>query len=203
MTTLIAYQGDGYSVIAADSQTTYGNLGSDCSPMGKIAQNGKFLVAAAGTVRGMNLIQHSFIPPALPTRMKNVEQLDKYMVTKFLPALRKCFVDAGYDMKEDGDIATHDNDFIVCVNGILYFIDGAYGLERNRENIHITGSGKMVAVGAADALGISHSPDYQTTIDILERAVKSAIKYDIYSGNAVQMAIQYDDGTTFLSTLEE
>ena len=95
MTTLIAYQGDGFCVIAADSQTTFENLKANCSPMGKIAVNGKFLIAAAGTVRGMNIIQHSFSPPAILNK-----DLDRYMVRSFIPALRKEFIDAGYDMKD-------------------------------------------------------------------------------------------------------
>jgi hypothetical protein len=87
MTTLIAIQHDDWCIIAGDSQTTSYHLSGDCSPMGKIATNGKYLVAAAGLVRGMNLIQHSFAPPRAP---KN--NLDKFMVTKFLPALRSAFM---------------------------------------------------------------------------------------------------------------
>ena len=99
MTTLIAIQHDDWCLIAGDSQTTSYHLSADCSPMGKIAQNGKYLVAAAGLVRGMNLIQHAFNPPPPPK-----SNLDKFMVNVFVPALRKCFQTAGYDMKDDGDI---------------------------------------------------------------------------------------------------
>ena len=41
MTTLIAYQHDDYCIIAADTQTTGYDMRADCSPMGKIAENGK------------------------------------------------------------------------------------------------------------------------------------------------------------------
>lgn len=197
MTTLIAYQGKDFCIIAADSQTTYGNLRSDCSPMGKIALNGKFLVAAAGTVRGMNLIQHAFVPPAI-----RVKDLDRYMVRSFIPALRREFIDAGYDIKDSGSIAEHENDFIVAVNGQLFFVDSVYGVERNKENIHITGSGKALALGAADALGIAESENYEEALNIIVCAVETAIKYDVYSGDAVQIAVQFSDGKTMMTTLD-
>ena len=198
MTTLIAYQGEDYCIIAADSQTTYGHLRADCSPMGKIATNGKFLVAAAGTVRGMNLIQHGFTPPAI--RHKD---LDRYMVRSFIPALRQEFINAGYDMKDGGSIAEHDNDFIVAVNGQLFFIDSVYGVERNKENIHITGSGRALALGAAWALGLTDAENYEQALDIVVQAVEAAIQFDIYSGDAIQIAVQFADGKIMMTTLDE
>jgi ATP-dependent protease HslVU (ClpYQ) peptidase subunit len=198
MTTLIAYQGDGFCVIAADSQTTFGNLKANCSPMGKIAVNGKFLIAAAGTVRGMNIIQHSFNPPAIRNK-----DLDRYMVRSFIPALRKEFIDAGYDMKDAADIASHDNDFIIAVNGTLYFIDEVYGIERNKENLHVSGTGRQLALGAAVALGIHESEDYEQVVDTLVQAVEAAIKFDIYSGDEVQIAVQFADGKILMTTLDK
>jgi hypothetical protein len=198
MTTLIAYQGDGYCVIAADSQTSWGNLKANCSPMGKIAVNGKFLIAAAGTVRGMNIIQHAFIPPAIRNK-----DLDRYMVRSFIPALRREFILAGYDMKDGGEIASHDNDFIIAVNGTLYFIDEVYGIERNKENLHVSGTGRQLALGAAVALGIDESEDYEQVVDTLVQAVETAIKFDIYSGDEVQIAVQFADGKILMTTLNE
>jgi len=198
MTTLIAYQHDDWCMIAADSQTSFGNLRADCSPMGKIAINGKYLVAAAGTVRGMNIIQHSFRPPAPPKT-----NLDSFMVNKFIPALRKTFVDSGYEMKESGEIASFDNDLIVAVNGTIYFVDEVYGLERNKENLHVTGTGRQLALGAAVALGINEVDSFEEATEILEQAVKTAIKFDIYSGDAVQIAIQHKDGRTYIALLDE
>ena len=166
--------------------------------MGKIAINGKYLVAAAGTVRGMNIIQHSFRPPTPPKT-----NLDSFMVNKFIPALRKAFVDSGYEMKENGDIASFDNDLIIAANGIIYFIDEVYGLERNKENLHVTGTGKQLALGAAVALGINDVSSFEEATEILKQAVKTAIKFDIYSGDAVQIAIQHKDGRTYIALLDE
>ena len=197
MTTLIAVQNDNWCIIAGDSQTTSYHLSADCSPMGKIAQNGKYLVAAAGLVRGMNLIQHAFVPPRAP---KN--NLDKFMVTKFLPALRSCFVKSGYDMKDDGDVASHDNEFLVAVNGTIYLIDEVYGIERTANKIYVTGSGMELALGAAHALGLQYVDDWEVAIDIVKQAVETAIKYDIYSGGVIQVALQDRSGQTWLTYLD-
>jgi ATP-dependent protease HslVU (ClpYQ) peptidase subunit len=198
MTTLIAFQHDDWCLIAADSQTSFGHLRADCSPMGKIAINGKYLIAAAGTVRGMNIVQHSFRPPAAPKT-----NLDSFMVNKFVPALRKAFIESGYEMKENGEIASFDNDLIVAVNGTIYFIDEVYGLERNKENLHVSGTGQQLALGAAVALGINDVESFEEAVDILEQAVKTAIKFDIYSGDAVQVAIQHKDGRTYIALLDD
>lgn len=198
MTTLIAFQHEDFCVIAADTQTTGYDLRADCSPMGKIAQNGKYLVSAAGLVRGMNLIQHSFNPPAAP----KVKNLDRFMVNNFVPALRKTFALSGYDIKSDGMAASFDNDFIVAVNGTLYFIDEGYGLERTKDKVYCTGSGMKLALGAAYALGIEECDDYEEAIEILEAAVKAAIRYDINSGGQIQIALQTSDGKSYIEFLD-
>lgn len=197
MTTLIALQHDDWCLIAADSQTTGYDLSSDCSSMGKIAKNGNYLVAAAGLVRGMNLIQHAFVPPIPPKR-----NLDKFMVNRFVPELRRTFIESGYEIKSDGDPASHDNDFIVAVNGTLYFIDEAYGLERINNKLYCAGSGMKLALGAAFALNAHKVTDYAEAIDILHRAVNSAIEFDINSGGKVQIALQKKSGETFIELLD-
>ena len=196
MTTLVAIQHDDWCLIAADSQTSFGHLSADCSPMGKIALNGKYLIAGAGTVRGMNIIQHSFVPPTPPRNAS-----DKFMVSQFIPALRKSFIAAGYDMKDDGDIAAHDNEFIVAINGTIYFIDEVYGLERQGGKVYVSGSGRQLALGAAYALDADKVEDWQDAIDIAEKAVKAAIKHDIYSGGMVQVALQNKQGKTWITHL--
>jgi len=194
MTTLIAVQHADWCLIAGDSQTTSYHLSADCSPMGKIARNGKYLVAAAGLVRGMNLIQHSFNPPPPPR-----SNLDKFMVTQFVPALRKCFQAAGYDMKDDGDVAQHDNEFLIAVQGVIYLIDEAYGIERTSNNVYVTGTGMELALGAAHALGISEIDDWEEAVSVVEAAVETAIKYDIYSGGSVQFALQDTSGKSWIT----
>ena len=197
MTTLIAFQHEDFCLIAADSQTTGYGIANDCLPMGKIAINGDYLVSAAGLVRGMNIIQHAFVPPKPPKA-----NLDKFMVKKFVPALRKCFVESGYDIRHEGMPASNDNDFIIAANGTLYFLDEVYGLERSSNPIYCTGTGMQLALAAAEALGIAECDDYEEAIEILEQAVKIAIKYDINSGGKIQMALQTKTGESRIAFMD-
>lgn len=198
MTTLIALQHPEWCLIAADSQITGNSIAMDYSAMGKIAKNGQYVVAAAGFVRGINLIQHSFVPPIPPKK-----NLDKFMVNRFIPELRKTFIESGYEIKSDGDPVSHDSEIIVAVNGIIYLIDDVYGLERNNNKLYCAGSGQDFALGAAFALGADKVNDYEEAIDILYRAVKSAIQFDINSGGKVQIALQKNNGETFLQLLDD
>jgi ATP-dependent protease HslVU (ClpYQ) peptidase subunit len=202
VTTLIAFQHEDWCLIAADTQTTGYDIGADCSPMGKIARNGKYLVSAAGLVRGMNLIQHAFNPPAPPRTNVKPETLDKFVISSFVPSLRKTFMQAGYDVKQDGQAASFENDFIIAANGTLYFIDEGYGVERTKTKLYCTGTGMKLALGAADALGINDVDNYEDAIDILEKAVRTAIKYDVYSSGKIQMALQTKNNETFIEFLD-
>lgn len=106
-------------------------------------------------------------------------------------------------MKDDGDIAGHDNHFIVAVYGQLYFIDEAYGLERSGNKVYAAGTGMELALGAATALGIQNVDDWEEACDILYEAVKIAIKYDIHSGGKVQVALQERAGKSHIAFIEE
>ncbi len=103
-------------------------------------------------------------------------------------------------MKDDGDVAQHDNEFIVAVNGVLYLIDEAYGVERTSNRVYVTGSGMELALGAADALNVAEVDDWEEAVEVVERAVETAIKYDIYSGGAVQFALQDKRGKSWITS---
>lgn len=199
MTTLIAYQGNDWCLLAADTQTTGYGMATDCSPMGKIAKNGDYVIAAAGLVRGMNIMQHALVPPRAP---KTKSSLAKFMVSRFIPSMRRAFISAGYDMKDDGEMAQQDNDIIIAVKGQLFFIDDVYGLEYVADRLYCGGSGMQLALGAATILGADKDVSKEDAIEILTRAVKTSIKHDIYSGGRVQMVFQDKSGKTSFEYIE-
>lgn len=199
MTTLLAIQSDNWCLMASDSQTTSGHIAGDCSGVGKICVNGDFLIGTAGTLRGSNIIQHTFIAPKIG-KIKNV---DKFMVNKFIPTLRNTFVTAGYDMKDSSEIASHDNEFLVAVGGVIYMIDEVYGIERQTDRIYTSGSGSHLALGAAYALGAHTLDSYDEAVEVADKAIKTAIKYDIFSSGKVQVALQKKNGDTWITHLDD
>jgi len=194
MTTLIAIQNENWCVMAADSQSTAYNKIADCSPVGKINRNGNYLIAAAGAVRGANLLAFGFTPPRPSTT-----NLDLFMTRKFIPAMRKTFIDNGYDIKADGQEASFSNELLVAVRGQIYFIDEIYGWERCGTKVYTSGSGGDFALGAADALGARDCNDYEEAITIVEKAVKIATQWDAFSGGLIQVAVQNHKGESMIT----
>lgn len=199
MTTLIAIQHRDWCLMASDSQTTSGNIAGDCSTVGKICINGDFLIGTSGTLRGANIIQHTFTAP----KIGKIKNIDKFMVNKFVPQLRNTFVTAGYDMKDGNEIASHDNEFLVAIQGTIYMIDEVYGIERQANTIYASGSGSHLALGAAHALGADTVDSHEDALEIADKAIKTAIKYDIFSSGKVQVALQKKNGDTWLTHLED
>ena len=109
MTTIIAIQGDGFSVICADSRISdsysdglISQIGTLREGSGKVAVNGKYLLATAGDLRAINILQHVFQPPT-PTPNTKGKKLDQFITSKFIPALRECFDSQGYSVPDRDD----------------------------------------------------------------------------------------------------
>ena len=65
MTTILAIQGDDYALICSDSRISTmdsGGFASQITTLGsgsaKVAENGKYLLGAAGDMRAINIIHH-------------------------------------------------------------------------------------------------------------------------------------------------
>jgi ATP-dependent protease HslVU (ClpYQ) peptidase subunit len=190
MTTLIAYQGDGWSVMGCDSRATdeAGNIMDLATP--KIIENGQYLIAIAGSSRGGNIAQFGWKPP-VPPRSNNWDVLDKFITTKFIPSLRKAFQAAGFDAKDDGDYAQTDSVFLISFNGHIYWINDDYSWDRDSRGIYHQGSGGIVAAAAADALKIQKTKTPEAAEKIIQEAVLTATKWDVYSNPPIVTAIQF------------
>ncbi len=187
MTTLAAIQGDGWAVIGCDSRS------SDDSgrPMNlathKIIENNGILIAGSGSSRGSNILQFGWKAPK-PTAN---ESLDKFVTQKFIPQMRQVFIDAGYDMKEDGDAAEHDSSFIIVVRGVIYPVFEDYSWDRDSRGIYYGGSGGDVALGVMEALHIDKAKTPEQAEKIIRRAIEVACMWDIYTSAPIITKIQY------------
>jgi ATP-dependent protease HslVU (ClpYQ) peptidase subunit len=187
MTTLAAIQGDGWAVVGCDSRSTddHGKPMTMITP--KIIQNGNYLIAGAGASRGSNLLQFGWTPP----KFKLSDNLDKFMTTKFIPSMRKLFLDAGYDMKEDGQAASHDSEFIIIANGVIYPVFSDYSWDRTATKVYYSGSGGHTALGAMEVLGADKAKTAEQAASIIDKAINTAIKWDVYSNGPVIIKKQF------------
>lgn len=187
MTTLVAIQGDGWSVLGCDSRISDDNGRFAVSKTPKIVENNGILIAGCGSSRASNVLHYGYVQPK-PT---STQDLDKFMSQKFIPEMRKNFIDAGIDMKEDGDIATNEGGFLISLKGQIYAIQDDYSWDTDVRNLYVMGSGGDVALGALAALGVSKVKTPAQAETIIRKAIAIAIEYDMYCSEPIHTFIQY------------
>jgi ATP-dependent protease HslVU (ClpYQ) peptidase subunit len=92
--------------------------------------------------------------------------------------MRKNFVDAGIDMKEDGDVAQNEGGFLVSIKGQVFSISDDYSWDTDIRNVYVMGSGGDVALGALAALGVEKIKTVNQAETIIRKAIAIAIQYD-------------------------
>lgn len=196
MTTIVGIQGDGFAVVGTDSRIS--SLGSDgnayqVSTLGtgssKIAQNGKYLLGAAGDVRALNILHHAFVPPA-PLPNITGKKLDQFITMRFVPALRDTFEDAGYAPSTKDEQAEQGSTILVVINSVIYIIESDYSWTSESNGIYAIGSGAPYALGAIQALMPKTPPTPQQSKNIAIKALNITAKFDPYTGPPVQTYLQ-------------
>lgn len=196
MTTIVGLQGDGFAVVATDSRISsmdstgfayqVGTLSVGAS---KIAQNGKYLLGAAGDVRAINILHHAFVPPT-PTPNTKGKKLDQFITLKFIPQLRDTFEDFGYAAASKDEPAEQQSTILVVINSTIYIIEGDYSWTSDSNGIYAIGTGAPYALGAIQALMPKTKPTPQQAKNILTKALNITAKFDPYTGPPVQTYTQ-------------
>ena len=203
MTTIVAIQGDGFAVVAADSRivsmsddgvaSPISHLGSNLS---KVSQNGPYLLGAAGDVRAINILHHAFTPPTPPSNLKG-KKLDYFITTKFIPVLREAFEKQGYATpeREGAHIAEHDSVILAVIHGVIYVIDGDYAWSSDSNGYYAIGSGGDYALGALHTLlNKKKSLDISVAKAAATKAVSAASKFDVHTGAPYHTYVQESSG---------
>lgn len=191
MTTIAAIQGDTWAVVAYDSRITEDSrMFTLPGRGGKVAQNGPYLLGAAGDLRAINLLHHVFRPPAPPAQERG-EKLDKFMSSKFIPALKSCFDDAQY-----GEKGAQDSSVLAAVNGTVYEIGSNYEWCHDQRGIYAIGTGGAYALGA---LYQSNDGRKKKSLTIARSSLKSALaiaaSLDVSTGGNIHVITQRSDSS--------
>lgn len=187
MTTLVAIQGDGWSVLGCDSRTSDDNGRFAINKAPKIVDNNGILIAGCGSLRASNILHFGYTQPK-PTAAEN---LDKYMTQKFIPEMRKNFTAAGIDIKEDGDVAQNEGGFLVSVKGQIYQVEEDYSWDTDIRNVYTMGSGGDIALGALAALGVQKVRTPEQAETIIRKAIAIAIDHDMYCSKPIHIFTQF------------
>ncbi len=107
---------------------------------------GEFAIGICGSFRMGQVLAHGFKPPALPKK-----DLERYMVTAFVDALRVAMKAAGVASKDD-ETESLGSSFLVGVRGRLFQVESDYQVGEARDGYDAAGSGSELARGALYAL---------------------------------------------------
>jgi ATP-dependent protease HslVU (ClpYQ) peptidase subunit len=104
----------------------------------KVFQNGPFIMGFTTSFRMGQLLRYKFDPPK---QTVNADDM-KYLVTDFIDACRKCFLDNGFGNASTGGT------FLVGYRGNLYSIDNDFQVGIPTVGYDAVGCGEHLAKGA-------------------------------------------------------
>ena len=141
MTCIVGLAHENTVWIGGDSAVTYAE-GVVRHPGGKVFARGEFVLGCAGMVRGAEIVRHCFDPPPIAGR-----DLDCYMNTAFVGALRRLFCEHGFLTYNQGQERT-ETTMLVGVRGRLYGVSGNFNVYADTHPWLAVGDGGPQALGA-------------------------------------------------------
>lgn len=153
--------------IGADSTASDGWRKSDLiTPKVFILQN-KFLIGFTTSFRMGQVLQYDFTPPP----HKRGSSVDKYMVSVFIKALRKCYLDSGFASKNNEK--ERGGECLIGYKGHLFRIQDDYSVLETLHYYDAVGSGYLVALGSLyTSITNSKKSNKQKILIALEAATK-------------------------------
>lgn len=185
MTTIAAVQGLDWAAVAWDSRVVEGDRVFVLpESQGKVSRNNDFLLGAAGDMRAINLLAHTFKPTRPPTGISD-EELDAFMSTKFIKELKRCFDDAEY-----GEKGSQESSIIALVQGRVYEIGTNYDWCHDIAGFYAVGTGAQYALGALSSLLEGKKITQSAVEKALSTALAASCKYDPNSGAPIHILVQ-------------
>lgn len=163
MTTIVAVCKNGNVTMGADSQVTDGSRPNRHPRMEKITKNNGYLIAGSGDSQPCDILQHIFVPPVPSVQER--KDLYKFMIVKFIPAMRECLEDNGW--KPSTDDKESGFNMLFAFDGEVFDIGDDLSVLLNDDGIYGVGSGSSYAIGALYAgATVEKALDYASSNDI-------------------------------------
>lgn len=177
MTTIVGIQGDGWTVMAADSQITdEGNCRIISSATPKIIRFKDILIGLRGDARPGDIIAYNWKPPRITGDPQT------WLVSKMIPSMIDAFDKYGYDWEDE----EADFNFMVSIKGNLFDIGCDFSISRSDQGLFFSGSGGKIG------LGYMASQNYDTLLDaqrVATEAVLVAAIFDIHTSEPVHLEV--------------
>jgi ATP-dependent protease HslVU (ClpYQ) peptidase subunit len=145
MTTIIGVEYANRCVVLGDSRVVGDSKIYSHPDMVKVVTNGNFIIGAAGDVRALQVILHTWKPPVAVAKDK--DNLFQFMISKVVPSLKQLLTD--YNLL---DTKSTDKDFelyvLIAYNGNIFEIDSEFAVSRSDAGYYGIGTGGDYALGA-------------------------------------------------------
>jgi ATP-dependent protease HslVU (ClpYQ) peptidase subunit len=187
MTAIVGIQGKGWSVLAADSMTTYMDKPYNAKGCEKIVKVGEYLIAVAGDATAGDILNNLWQPP----KVIKTQDPDRFMMIRVLPSIKQTLTDAGYEpapkSKPDDDSGW---DALVCFSGKIYQVSDDYGFMRDDKGLYGIGAGGALALGALAAMDTERRT-HTKAASYAKKAINIAIQYNVWCGGSVNIKTQF------------
>lgn len=147
MTLIMGAVKDGKRYLASDSQGS-NRFTKGIYKNNKIFAKGDMLIGGCGSYKQLQLLEHNFTPPERST----VDDISKYMFTKFAPAVKQFFKDNGVLTTRDGQDSNDSGAFIIMYGDRIFILQSDLALLEPNENFTCVGSGEYHAYAAIRGL---------------------------------------------------
>lgn len=138
----------------------------------KVFTSGAYAFGFAGSFRSGQLLHWSFVPPEPPT---DPAELDRFMSTVWVDALRGTLTEGGASMSWDGQERSGGAIFLVGVRGRLLEVDSDYQVGESADGYAAIGCGAGPALGALNATaGLGLSPENRISAALIAAERHSA-----------------------------
>jgi hypothetical protein len=111
----------------------------------KVFTVGEFIFGFTSSFRMGNILHYCFTPPEQTTA--DYADIMRYMVAKFIPAVRACFATNGYG-KVAGTSGDEGGNFLVGFRGQLFNIECDYQVGISTHGFDAVGCGSQIALGS-------------------------------------------------------
>jgi len=138
-------------------------------------------IGYCGSFRMGDILEYQFKVPEMP---KNIKDEMEYMVTKFVPALIKCYVDNTWLRKKD-DIIT-GGWFIVVFNKRMFIVESDFQIAEEVGNYIAVGCGDDLAKGAFYVLD-KEEKTYRAPKEIVKIALEASVHHSNFVGGVIDV----------------
>lgn len=189
MTTIIATSSNRYAAILSESQLSddhsYLRMPTNSK---KVVASGSWVISGSGWSRPSDIVQYIMNWPVIPAKVVTGghQDMTEWIIKRIIPKISEILEKHKAIDYDKGTAFISEAEFLIATHGKVFLIDEGFGVTPIQDYF-VSGSGGKLALGAMDALKELNPDNWEHDhLDIGIRAIKSAIKFDLYSSGTIR-----------------